>query len=236
MKTLDKPSSGTCGDIIASRNHYGPYVRRRARAPKRRTKRPTAAQLRSRAEKRAVVKAMEALTGQQIQGWVVAAEEVLSKSRFGKRWPLTWQTYFHKVNDPRAGFGQGMLMDAPQRPQFSRNPVRRLIITNIGGQVALELEVVGRPAAPIMVFGAKPCRRTILKCFKCPRIGPLPAPVGGLSNITRQYVQKHGKPAVGQRVFIRTRQYSDGGPEDLFEETSAVVPAAEARGGPAKGV
>jgi hypothetical protein len=45
-----------------------------------------------------------------------------------------------------------------------------------------------------------------------------------LSDITKQYVEKHGRPAVGQRVFIRTRQYMDGG-QDEFQEFSAVVPA-----------
>lgn len=232
MKTIDKPSSGACGDIIASRNHYGPYVRRRARAAKR----PTAAQRSTQAENRAVAKAMEALTDEQIQAWVVDAEQVMSKPRLGKRFPLTWQVYFHKINNPRAGFGLPLLMDPPPRAQFGPNPVGRLIITNIGGRIALKLEVSRPPEADIMVFGAKPCKRTILKCFKCPRIGPLPAPVGGMSDVTRQYVKKHGKPGVGQRVFIRTRQYLDGGPEDRFEETSAVVPAKEARSGRAKEV
>jgi hypothetical protein len=232
MKTLDKPSSGACGDEVASANHYGPYVRRRARPSKRSAKRPTAAKLRAQAEQRAVAKALEALTEEQIEAWVAAAEQVMSKSRLGKRWPLTWQVYFHKVNNPRAGFGRGVLMDPPPRAQFGRNPVGRLIITNIGGRIALKLEVSGRLATDIMVFGAKPCRRTVLKCFKCPRIGPLPDPVGGVSDITRQYVKKHGKPAVGQRVFIRTQQYLDGG-HDEFQETSAVVPAQEARDGPA---
>jgi hypothetical protein len=225
MKTIDVPSSGALGDIVASRNHYGPYTRRRLRPRKgRRTKRATVAQRNTQAEKRAVAKALAALSETQIQAWVCAAEDVLSRTCLGKRWPITWQTYFHKVNDPRAGFGQEVLMDPPPRGKFGRNPVGGLIITNVGGEITLELEVSEPPSADIMVFGAKPCRRTVLKCFVCPRIGPLPAPVGGLSDITEQYVAKHGKPKAGERVFIRTRQYLDG-PEDPFVETSAVVPA-----------
>ena len=235
MKTIDVPSSGACGETIASRNHYGPYVRRRARGAKRRTKRTTTAQRRTRAEQRAVAKALDALTDERIRAWVIAAEEVMSKPRLGKRWPLTWQAYFHKANNPRAGFGLRLLLDPPEPAQFGPNPVGRLIITNVGDRITLKVEVSGRPAADIMVFGAKPCRRTILKCFKCPRIGPLPAPERGMSDITRQYVRKHGKPKAGQRVFIRTKQYLDGG-HDEFLETSAVVPAKEGRGGRATGV
>ena len=233
MKTLDVPSSGKCGNTIASRNHYGPYVRRSARPAKRSTKRPTAAQRRTQAEKRAVAKVLEDLTDEQIRGWVLAAKLEKSKSRLGKRYPLTWQAYFHRVNDPRPGLGLDLLMDAPAQAQFGPNPVGRLIITNSGGQIALNLEVSGRPLAAIMVFGAKPCRRTILKCFKCPRLGPLPKGPGGLIDITRLFVEKHGWPEAGQRVFIRTRQYLDGG-HDEFQETSAVVPAPETRGGAAK--
>jgi hypothetical protein len=47
-------------------------------------------------------------------------------------------------------------------------------------------------------------------------------------------VEKHGKPAVGQRVFIRTRQYKDGG-HDEFQEVSAVIPAENAWDDPATG-
>ena len=38
----------------------------------------------------------------------------------------------------------------------------------------------------------------------------------------------------GKRVFIRTKQYVDGG-QDKFQETNAVVPAPQGRGGQAKG-
>lgn len=236
MKTIDVPSSGALGKIVASRNHYGPYTRRRTRPRKRRrTIRSTPAQARTQAEKRAVAKALAALSDEQIQAWVRASEDVLSRTCLGKRWPITWQAYFHKVNDPRAGFGQEVLLDPPPRGHFGRNPVGQLIITNVGGEITLELEVSEPPTADIMVFGSKPCRRTVLKCFQCPRIGPLPAPVGGLSDITEQYVAKHGKPQAGQRVFIRTKQYLDG-PEDLFQETSAVVPANGGEGGAGAGV
>ena len=56
-----------------------------------------------------------------------------------------------------------------------------------------------------MVFVAAPCSPGRYRCFKCPRLGPLPAPKGRLSDITTLYVQKHGLPAVGKRVFIRVR-------------------------------
>ena len=120
-------------------------------------------------------------------------------------------------------------MDAPSQANFGPNLVGRLIITNDGTRIALKLEVSGRPLAAIMVFGAEPCRRTILKCFKCPRLGPLPKGPGGLIDITRMYVEKHGEPKGGEKVFIRTRQYLDGG-HDGFLETSAVVPAPSAKG------
>ena len=49
-----------------------------------------------------------------------------------------------------------------------------------------------------------------------------------MSDITRLYVEKHGTPALGTRIFIRTRQYLDGG-HDQFHEVNAVVPEPQNR-------
>ena len=109
----------------------------------------------------------------------------------------------------------------------------RLVITNRGSRIVLKLSVPNGQAEGVMVSSWHPCNAGVMVWKKFVRIGPMPAPVGGMSDITRQYVKKHGKPEVGQRVFIRTKQYLDCGPEDWFLETSAIVPAKEAGGGPA---
>ena len=75
---------------------------------------------------------------------------------------------------------------------------------------------------------------------KCPRLGDLPAPAGGVSDITGlyfrkhgKYIKKHGAQLVGKRIFIRARVELEGWSK-LYEETSAVVPAAAGGGRAAK--
>ena len=154
--------------------------------------------------------------------------------RLGESYSLTGQTYFMRVNSVRGGFGSGLLTDPPPRAQHIPNPIRALIITNRGGRIALKLKLAEAPTGDIMVFGAAPCSPGTYKCFKCPRLGPLPAPVGRLSEITSLYVKRYGVPPVGKRVFIRTRPLNDG-PRDRLLEVHAVVPTREARSSPSCG-
>ena len=222
MKKVDVPQSGKLGDVAASKNHSGPYHRKHS-PPK--TK-PTAAQDYTQGEFRVVAKAWGELTDEQYRAWRARARREKSKSKLGKRWTLTAQTYFGRINNPRSAFGKDLLLDPPPPAHFPPNPVKRIIITNRAGRITLKIELSEPPVVDIMVFASRPCKRSLARCFKCPRIGPLPAPVGLLSDITKQYVEKHGWPAVGQRVFVRTRQHMDGG-QDEVQEISAVVPAED---------
>jgi len=178
------------------------------------------------------------LTDEQRQAWIAAARHVKSKSsptpnrrRQGR---LTGQMLFVKINNARRACGQDLLTEPPERPVFGLNPVGQLVITNRGGRITLKLEVSKQPAADIIVFGSRPCNRGVAKCFKGPRLGTLPAPAGGLSDITELYVKKHGVPPVGKRLFIWTKQQINGW-QEFPRETNAVVPAGPARGSQAKG-
>jgi hypothetical protein len=46
-------------------------------------------------------------------------------------------------------------------------------------------------------------------CRNFVRIGPLPPPVRGMCDITRQYIEKYGVPPVGRKVFVRIQQMKD---------------------------
>jgi hypothetical protein len=54
-------------------------------------------------------------------------------------------------------------------------------------------------------------------------LGRLPAVKAGYSHITKLYVDRYGAPPPGTRVFIRTRQMSNGW-VDFPTQTTAVVP------------
>jgi hypothetical protein len=222
MKTPKGPQSGKRGKVVASRNHFGSYEREHTSPKKDRTP----AQQRTTAGFGVISKVWSQLTEAQRLAWMAEARHSKSRSRLGESYSLTGQTYFMRVNNLRAGFGLGPLTDPPPRGQHIPNPVRALIITNQGGRIALKLELAEPPLGDIMVFGAAPCSAGAYRCFKCLRLGPLPAPVGRLSEITSLYVKRHGVPPVGKRVFIRIRPQDDG-PRDRDLELHAVVPSRQ---------
>ena len=97
------------------------------------------------------------LTEAQRLAWIEQGKHAESCSRLGKRWSLTGQTYFIRINSARAAFGLRMLTDPPPLDQHLPNPVNALIITNRGGRIALKMKVAGPLKPDIMVFGAPPC-------------------------------------------------------------------------------
>ena len=230
MKTPKGPQRGKRGKVVASRNHFGSYERAHASPKKARTP----AQQRTTAGFAVISKAWSELTEAQRLAWMAQARHSKSRSRLGESYTLTGQTYFMRVNSLRAASGLSLLTDPPPRGQHIPNPVRTLIINNQGDHIALKLELAEPPAGDIMLFGAAPCSAGTYKCFKCLRLGPLPAPVGRLSEITSLYVKRHGVPPVGKRVFIRIRPQDDG-PRDRYLELHAVVPSRNARSSPPSG-
>jgi hypothetical protein len=54
-------------------------------------------------------------------------------------------------------------------------------------------------------------------------LGLLPAPQGGMSDITHIYVARYGEPRAGEKVFIVTCQQKDGW-EGYDQETNEIVP------------
>jgi hypothetical protein len=71
-------------------------------------------------------------------------------------------------------------------------------------------------------------------CRKFARIGLLPSPKVGMSDITQQYVAKYGVPAVAKKVFIRIQQMKDY-LSSIVYTTSALLPGEVAWSSEAEG-
>ena len=134
--------------------------------------------------------------------------------------------HFAGINCARAGIGRGLLRRPPEPVVFGENPVEELTISYRQGRLRFELRVSGPVTEDIMVLGAAPCRATWRKCRKPVYLGLLPAPVGGVSDITELYVKRYGEPKAGERVFIRTRQQRNGW-EGRNKDVSEVVPVSQ---------
>jgi hypothetical protein len=175
--------------------------------------------------------AWEYLSDEQRRLWNVAA----------KTWRMSGQRYFVKINARRLWNRQELLTEPPGPGRHDpKRVLKRLVITNRRGRIVLKLKVSPVPGARYTVWGSLPCNRGVSRCYNCPRLGPLPAPAGGWSDITALYFRKHGDyivehevPVVGKRIYIRVRQERDDGLA-LYEEVRAVVPEPEGAGERAK--
>ena len=155
--------------------------------------------------------------------WKAPAKHTQSRKRMGKSGALSAYNLCNKINCVRVAVGLPRTPVPPPEPKFSPNPVRELSITNTGGDIALLLRVPKAPAQYTLVLGSPPCSAGISCRCGFTILGLLPAANRGLSDITDLYVKTFGKPPVGSRVFIRTRQVIDGWEDDPLQ-TTAIVP------------
>src|ERR1035441_4633044 len=221
MKVLDIPKSGRGREGVFYRRRRGQYWRRHVIPHNPRT----AAQRRARAILSAVSKAWsELLTEPERQVWMAAGAKVRSRPGVSQSGRLSGEMHFAGINSARLSIGRELLRVPPERIVFGPNPVEELTISYDQGRLRLELRGPGPVTEDIMVLGAAPCSPRWRKCRKPVYLGLLPAPEGGVSDITEMYVRRFGEPKAGERVFIRTRQQTNGW-EGWNKDVSEVVPA-----------
>src|SRR5664279_977129 len=220
MKILDTPRSGKCGQTVAFQSRFGLCLRQYV---------PQKAALTPARQRVCAVfgnnsrKWTARLNAEQHDRWVLAGAQVMSHPRLGQKGPLTGQQFWQAISTVRAIVGLSETLEVPARPVFSQNKVGRLMIENGADGVRLYLVVSGELNEDIMVFGQGPCSRGRYKRRNVSYLGLLPPPIGGRSEITRQYKARFGEPRPGQKVFIVTCQEKDGW-KGLDVETSATVP------------
>src|ERR1035438_4926508 len=220
MKVLDIPKSGKCGGVVFYRTHRGQYSRRHVIPHDPRT----AAQRLAREVMTAVSKAWRDLLTEEERGaWRVAGPKVMSRPRLCPAGPLSGEMHFSGINCARRRIGRELLRRPPEPVVFGPNLVEELIISESQGRLRFQLRVSGPVTEDIMVLGAAPCSAGWRKCRKPVYLGLLPAPEGGVSDITEMYVRRFGEPKAGERVFIRTRQHTNGW-EGWNKDVSEVVP------------
>ena len=219
-KKLDVPQTGKLGNIVNVITRYGQVERQYV--PVANPQAPDQQEIRGNWGR--VSARWRTLTPEQRAAWRLASGDSRTVSRLGRSVSLNGYNYYIRVSCTRAAIGLPLLDFPPDVPQFSLNPVAELLITNNAGVITLKLRVPSPPVQYTCVYGAAPCSAGISCVQHLPFLGFLPAPVGGWSDITDLYVRRYGVPPVGKAVFIRTRQHINGW-NDLFKQTSAIVPA-----------
>ena len=187
---------------------------------------PTPDQRRARAEMSTLSAAWNGLTDDQREAWGVEARADRRGGRAARARRRSGRRAFFKANFRRLALKQDMLTDPPGPGKFYPTPWVRLVITNLAGRIALKLYLAHGRAEGVMVSSWHPCNAGAMVWDKFVRIGLLPAPHRGMSDITRLYVAKFGVPPAGKKIFIRIQQMNDYS-GSVFYVTSAVVPEEE---------
>jgi len=221
MKILDIPQSGHLGTYISFKTRHG-QSRRRYVAPKNPR---SAAQVRVRTRFGKPSARWRTLTEAQRAAWIAGGSQELSDGRLGDSGRLTGCQFFVKINTNLASVGEPPVVDPPNKPVFSANPVGDFTITNMGGIIALKLNVPTAPARHTLVWATAPCSPGVSFPGRFVILGHLPEPDAGISDITDLYRARYGEPPVNRRVFIETVQYINGW-QDTPKRATAVVPSA----------
>lgn len=231
MKTGSTLQTGACGDVVASHNRYGQYVRKRPSRKAPRNKPRTRDTERAEGVWRAIAALWNRLSDEQYRAWDIASERERSRPRAGQSGRLPARNYFFKVNNSRAGLGLKVVADPPASVNAGPNPVGQLHIAQWGDRMVLRLEVSGVPANAIKVYGAPPQNRGTKRGRDYRVLGPLPPPRDGHSDITQCFMRKYGVPEPGKRLFIRT-VVEVNGRQSSPRETNCVVPEMQRPAGP----
>jgi hypothetical protein len=187
---------------------------------------PTLDQLRARAEMSTLSAAWNNLTDEQRETWGAEARADRRGGRAARTRRRSGRRAFFKANFHRLALTQELFTDPPGPGSFYPTPLVRLVITNRAGRITLKLYLAHGRAEGVMVSSWHPCNAGAMVWIKFIRIGLLPAPHRGMSDITRLYVAKFGVPPVGKKIFIRVQQMNDYSGR-VFYTTSAVVEEEE---------
>jgi hypothetical protein len=240
MRFQDVPQRGKRGNIVASRNRFGQYLKQFV-PPKQPA---TASQLNVWGNMRDLWRVWNELANEQREAWWCRAAEVHSRPRLGQSGALDGPLLFRKINTVLQTCRRELLLDPPPLPAFGSNPVVGFTIREGRGGLAMRLKVSpalrweDRPAQEdLMVFGWAPRNPGVSRNSHYAFLGLLPVPAKGEIDITKLYLEKlkewrRLRPSSyhlrldGSRVFIRVLQQANGWENERHRFAGdALVPA-----------
>jgi hypothetical protein len=187
--------SGKRGPTVSLKTPYGQAERQLAIPANPRTP----AQQRARDTLGRIASNWRGLTDEQRAAWTTAAQKTSSQPRLGQSGRLTGCQLFIKINCTLAAAGMDTVVDPPDRPRFTANPMGALAIINTAGDTVLKLKMSHTPAHYTMLLGTAPCSQGISRPRRFALLGALPDPVSGVSDITDLYEAFSEPPMAGRQ-------------------------------------
>jgi hypothetical protein len=150
------------------------------------------------------------LSEDQYRAWDEAAKKENRRRHLRRGHRLNGHNLFTQINDHQRFLGLPPYLYPPERPVFGLETLGPLMTGDGVDGVTLMIGVPKVPAGYVLVFGARPYSPGRRYCDKFRYLGLLPAPKGGVSEITTLYYERYGMPPPGSRVIIVTQQQVDG--------------------------
>ena len=166
------------------------------------------------------------LTDEQYRAWDEAVKKENRRRHLPRGHRLNAHNLFTEINSHQAFLGLPQYLYPPERPAFDLVPLGPLMAGDGRDGFTLKLGVPKRPVGHILVFGARPCSPGRRYCDKLRYLGLLPAPSGGVSDITAKFCERHGVPWPGSRVIIATQQQVNGW-RDIPRRFDVIVPGGQ---------
>ena len=239
MRVLDVPQKGARGDIVASRNRFGRFLRTRVDPDQP----GTPAQRMARDNMTDLSWLWNRLGQARWKAWRELAATVRSRPSLNQSGPLDGCQLFKKLNRVLATCGREPLLDPPPLPVFGPNPVVGFTIRNTRRGLSFKLllspnatEDAFPAQGDLMVYSWAPFNAGADKNDLYAFIGRTPPPVGGEIDIASLYLEKlkqwrklkpkrYHIPLEGSRIFIRVWQQINGWVREVgVFQTSALVP------------
>jgi hypothetical protein len=248
MKRLKKNQSGALGDLVASRNRFGEYDRKRV-SPKHPG---TASQLEAWGNMKYLSALWNGLREDQRVAWRRLAQELHTRPNMLQSGKLDGPLLFKKINRALATCGRQPLFDPPPLPKFGPNPVEgfRIIKGRRGPVFKLKLSPKipweARPELEdIMVYAWTPLNAGVDKNDLYAFLGLSGPPKAGEIDFTELYMKKLNEwrelppkryhvPLEGAKVFIRVWQQVNGWENQLGRFCGSAFVPVEGLGRAAK--
>ena len=115
-----------------------------------------------------------------------------------------------KLNVRRADLGLPQFSDPPAKAVFSTGPCLSWRCTYVAGRTTIHLRVQGSTAQYVVVQAARPKKQWRPRGPALPVSGAAGRPNRRRYDLTELFVARYGVPKVGQAVWIRVFQHTDG--------------------------
>lgn len=221
MKIIDVPQAGKRGINVSQGGRYG-QISRALVIP---TNPRSEYQLERRQWLGNLAINWRGITEAQRIAWNTAASEIQSRAKLGQSGPLTGEQFYIRTNLNLMIVGEPQVTTPPTAPSFDSNVVQSIELTNVSNVVAIKLVCSGSSDAFNLIYASKPKSAGRFAVNDFYFLGELPEVVSGKADITALYAAKFGAPAVGKKVFVRTKQVLDGF-ADIPHQFSGTVPAS----------